>query len=204
MDKDIHYHCPLISLPSRINYDIYDLSFKGSYLQPTGKFKSPKCLKESRKLKIGVVWKVSATAILNQHRNMDFEQFLSMINAFPQFDFYSLQKGCARADILNSKASNFYDLSPWINDFNDTAHLIEQMDVVITVDTAVAHLAGALNKTCLVMIPTNHDWRWFVGSDKTMWYDAMKLYRQKEPGNWSDIIKQVINYLHELNNSNTG
>lgn len=84
------------------------------------------------------------------------------------------------------------DCTSQIRDFGDTAALISQLDMVITVDTAVAHLAGALGKPTWVMLPYAPDWRWLSGRDDSPWYPTMRLFRQTETGAWRDVVKRVV------------
>ena len=87
------------------------------------------------------------------------------------------------------------DYTDHIRDFGDSAALITQMDLVITVDTAVAHLAGALGKPTWVLLPHAPDWRWMLERDDSPWYPKMRLFRQYRPGFWVEVIKRVTDAL---------
>jgi len=76
--------------------------------------------------------------------------------------------------------------------FGDTAHALMGMDLVITVDTALAHLAGALGLATLLLVPWFPDWRWLLGRNDSPWYPTLRLYRQPEPGAWEPVIRQVL------------
>ena len=93
----------------------------------------------------------------------------------------------------NSKARRLkpHDLTEQIHDFADTAALIEQLDLVITVDTSVAHLAGALGKPVWVLLPANYDWRWMLDRDDSPWYPTMRLFKQTLLGDWSTVVAAV-------------
>jgi ADP-heptose:LPS heptosyltransferase len=82
-----------------------------------------------------------------------------------------------------------------LKDFSDTAALIELMDLVITIDTSVAHLAGAMGKPVWILLHYNRDWRWLLDRDDSPWYPTAKLFRQQEIGNWAGVIDQVKNEL---------
>ena len=82
-----------------------------------------------------------------------------------------------------------------LRDFSDTAALLDQMDLVIAVDTSVAHLAGAMGKSVWILLPFNPDWRWLLDRDDSPWYPSARLFRQQEIGNWADVIDQVKNEL---------
>ena len=94
------------------------------------------------------------------------------------------------------------DLTGQIDDFADTAALIEQLDLVITIDTAVAHLAGAIGKELYLMIPFAPDWRWLLERNYSPWYPSTLIFRQKQPGDWSDVITRVKSALETFSRSN--
>jgi ADP-heptose:LPS heptosyltransferase len=112
--------------------------------------------------------------------------------------FYSLQKGPAAAQIEASEPSlKVIDFAAMLTDFADTAALIANLDLVITVDTAIAHLAGALGKPVWVLLPFVPDWRWLLNRDDSPWYPTMRLFRQKASGQWNEVISQVAESLAE-------
>ncbi|NJM28085.1 MAG: glycosyltransferase family 9 protein [Pseudanabaena sp. RU_4_16] len=100
--------------------------------------------------------------------------------------FYSLQTEIAPTDqeLFDTLIWQIVDLRDRLNDFADTAAIIAQMDLVITVDTAVAHLAGSLGKPVWVMLPFAADWRWMLGREDSPWYPTMRLFRQRQNGDW--------------------
>ena len=83
------------------------------------------------------------------------------------------------------------DLSPLLTDYAETAALVANLDLVLTVDTSVAHVAGALGVPCWVMLPFAPDWRWMLGRDDTPWYASLRLFRQPKPGDWDGVIDAV-------------
>jgi ADP-heptose:LPS heptosyltransferase len=84
-----------------------------------------------------------------------------------------------------------YDAAAHIRDWGDTAALIEALDLVVTVDTAVAHLAGALGRPVWVLVPFAPDWRWLLGRSDSPWYPTLRLFRQPEPGDWTSVLQAV-------------
>jgi ADP-heptose:LPS heptosyltransferase len=107
----------------------------------------------------------------------------------------SLQKGAGEAEAAQPPAGlSLIDLGSRIGDFADAAAIVACLDLVICVDTAIAHLAGALGKPCWVLLPHyKTDWRWLTGRTDSPWYpDAMRLFRQAETGNWDDVIAEVV------------
>jgi len=103
-----------------------------------------------------------------------------------------LQKGPAAAE-AKALASDldFVNLGPELDDFSDTAAVISQLDLVLCVDTAVAHLAGALGKPVWLMLPEPADWRWFEGREDSPWYPTMRLFRQQRRGDWDEVVTRV-------------
>ena len=89
------------------------------------------------------------------------------------------------------------NLGPRLNDFADTAAIVDQLDLVITVDTAVAHLAGALGKKVWVVMPFAADWRWLLKTEASPWYPTMRLFRQPRPGAWEAVFTDVRKALRE-------
>ena len=90
------------------------------------------------------------------------------------------------------------DLAPMLGDFTDTAHTVMNLDLVIAVDTAVAHLAGALGRPVWVLLPFDPDWRWLLDRSDSPWYPTMRLFRQPAPGRWDEVIARVVESLNSL------
>jgi hypothetical protein len=112
--------------------------------------------------------------------------------------FFSLQKGLAAEQLATLRANpDIVDLGPELEDFGDTAAVISQLDLVICIDTAVAHLAGALGKPVWVMLPQPADWRWLEEREDSPWYPTMRLFRQIRRGDWSDVVERVKVALQE-------
>ena len=106
--------------------------------------------------------------------------------------FFSLQMGCgAEQAMIPPSGMNLIDLTSLIHDFADTAALIEHLDVVISIDTAVAHLAGALGKPVWLMLPFAADWRWLLKRCDSPWYPSMRIFRQEKPCEWNPVIRRI-------------
>jgi ADP-heptose:LPS heptosyltransferase len=110
--------------------------------------------------------------------------------------FFSLQLGPAAAELADFPET-VIDLGPEIEDMADTAALIANLDLVIAVDTAVAHLAGALAKPVWVLLPFSPDWRWFLNREDSPWYPAMRLFRQRILQDWKEVLERVTVALKE-------
>lgn len=152
------------------------------------------------KKRIGIVWACNPIDILGQLRSCPFPQLASLF-ALPETQWFSLQKGPAVVDIQNSTAaqSQVIDLTPHLDDFADTAALIDQLDLVISIDTSVAHLAGALGKPVWLLLPYANEWRWLLRRSDSPWYPTFRLFRQPLPGDWNAILEQVKQELAHIN-----
>lgn len=156
------------------------------------------CL-NNKLLNVGIVWagsKRKNDIVDGRSRSLDlFQEILTV----PNSKIYSLQIGDELHQIENYR-DHIIDLSPYIEDFYDTAAIIQNLDIVVTVDTSVAHLAAALGKRVFVLIPFEYDWRWGKRDNVTTdWYpNVMTLFRQKKPFEWEETFKRVANELHSL------
>jgi tetratricopeptide (TPR) repeat protein len=139
--------------------------------------------------RVGIVWAGSPTFANDRFRSMPLAA-LDTLAGVPDVAWFSLQKGAARVQ-LEGSALKPHDLTDHVEDFADTAALVEQLDLVITVDTSVAHLAGAFGKPVWVLLPANHDWRWMLDRDDSPWYPTMRLFRQTTLGDWAPVVESV-------------
>jgi len=115
----------------------------------------------------------------------------------------SLQKDVRSDDAAVLKERNdVLHFGDELKDFSDTAALILQLDLVISVDTSVAHLAGALGEPVWILLPHNPDWRWLLDRDDSPWYPSARLFRQQQIGNWAGVIDQVKNELRSVRSFN--
>ena len=138
-------------------------------------------------LKVGVAWAGGRATASDGQRSIPPERLATLLAA-PGVRWFSLQKDeLAPAGVI--------DLMADAGDFADTAALIEGLDLVITVDTAVAHLAGALGKPVWLLDRFDPDWRWLTGRRDSPWYPTMMIYRQPKPGDWTHVIEAVLEHL---------
>ena len=149
-----------------------------------------------KRLRVGVCWSGRPDSWINRHKGMPFEVALALIERNPGYEWHNLQAECTAQQTEILKATGVQCWSGEIRNFGDTAGLIHHLDVVISVDTAVAHLAGALGRP--VWIPLNWygtDWRWGLGQDSTAWYPSARLFRQPSLGDWSSVMDRIHQYL---------
>lgn len=154
-----------------------------------------------RQLRIGLAWKGNPRFENDADRSLASLDLLAPLGEVAGACFFSLQKGAGEDEAGRpGQLPAITDLSSCIGAFDDTAALIMHLDLVIAVDTAVAHLAGALGKPCWVLLPDYMtDWRWLTERDDSPWYpQTMRLFRQKEAGNWTSVIADVSAALKDL------
>jgi tetratricopeptide (TPR) repeat protein len=152
----------------------------------------------ARSFRVGIVWSGSATNPAGQYRSMHVEQMLPLLQ-LNTIQIFSLQKGEPGRELAQlAGSSSVIDWSDDLKDFSDTAALIQLLDLVISIDTGVAHLAGALGKQCWTMVPNVPDWRWQADGIETPWYPTMRLYHQQRSGDWATVIQRVVDDLHAM------
>ncbi len=193
----IDYHCPLGSLPFEFQTNLATIPIRNAYLRSLGD--RSEHWKElmgvpGTKPRVGVVWSGGT-----QHKN-DRNRSIPLKTMTPLFDdsshFYSLQKEIRKEDSSTfARLSGITNLAPYLHDFLDTAAAISNLDLVISADTSVAHLAGALGKRVWILVPYNPDFRWLVGRTDSPWYPSARLFRQPALGDWESVIEAVRNAL---------
>lgn len=147
---------------------------------------------------VGLVWKGNPLFENDADRSLPSLATLAPLGEVAGIRFVSLQKGCGENEVADFPALISSALGPQLGDFADTAAVLAHLDLVITVDTAVAHLAGALGRPCWVLLPDYRtDWRWLAGRDDSPWYPGvMRLFRQAADGDWAPVVARVKTALH--------
>jgi len=190
------YYAPLLSLPGILNTSLKTIPANIPYLFADDHFISP-IVTQPKVFKIGIVWAGNPAQKDDKKRSIDFSCF-SAITHIPNTKFYSLQFGERRGDLSQYNFSNnIIDLSQSINDYADTAAIIKQLDLIITVCTSIAHLAGAMGKPVWVLLSSSAYWLWLLERDDSPWYPTMRLFRQKERGNWVTVFNEVRQALEQ-------
>ena len=191
------YDCwlPMMSLPYMFKTRLDNIPAAVPYLHIAPKLikEAAACLIPGHKKKIGLVWSGNPNHKNDRNRSISLD-YLTPLLGFDQFDFYVLQ-----IDIRQDDRATYDLLTPGRlkprpvdqTDFTATAALIMNMDLVISVDTAVAHLAGALGKPLWLLLPANPDWRWLLDREDSPWYPSARLFRQHLRGDWAGVIQRV-------------
>ncbi|MFO1337330.1 MAG: tetratricopeptide repeat protein [Burkholderiaceae bacterium] len=140
-----------------------------------------------RELAVGWVWAGNPNHGNDHHRSPHFAAFADWLR-LPKLRWFALQKGAGQRELDGiALPSHFVNLDDEIRDFDDTAAAIAELDLVITCDTSVAHLAGALGKPVFVTLPFQRDWRWGLDDARSAWYPGAHLFRQSRPGDWAPV-----------------
>ncbi len=187
------FHCPLMSLPLALGTELATIPAPPSYLAADTKqvARWQAALGTRDRPRIGLAWSGNA-AYLDDRRRSIALQSLAPLHS-PDWQLISLQKELRREDRqVLAQRPDILPLGEKLGDFGDTAAVIAQLDLVIAVDTAVAHLAGALGKPFWVLLPFAPDWRWLLGRDDSPWYPTARLFRQSSPGDWDGVIARVV------------
>lgn len=198
------FHVPMLSLPLVFQTTLSTIPHPGFYLTAS----LTRCQSwrswlagDGPRLKVGLVWAGRATHSRDRMRSIPLRRWLPILEV-RDVDFVSLQiddrgKQIGRLPGLH----RILDPSARIAGFADTAALVSQLDLVIAVDTAVAHLAGALGRPVWVLLPFAPDWRWLLGRQDSPWYPTMRLFRQPGFGDWPGVLQRVTQELHRFSNA---
>jgi hypothetical protein len=186
------YHVPLLNLPRFLRTNFDNIPAEIPYLQPPPGIMTPTIHRpHGTKLAVGIVWAGKPSHNNDKNRSTTLERFLCLAD-LPGVALYSLQKGLRTADIQTLGAQALVtDIGSRLSDFAETALLLAQLDLIVAVDTAVVHLAGALGIPTFVVVPYTPDWRWLRGRDDTPWYPTLRLFRQPQPREWDSVFDRV-------------
>ncbi|MBA4329718.1 MAG: glycosyltransferase [Polaromonas sp.] len=194
------FYCPLLSLPLAFGTRLDSIPSAGSaYLSaPADRLAHWQArLGEKTRPRVGLVWSGNAAHTNDQNRSFPLAGLVDRLP--PGVDFISLQKEIRPADQETlAQHPQILRLDEEIRDFSDTAALCALVDVVLSVDTSVAHLAGALGRPVWIALPFNPDWRWLLDRRDSPWYPSATLYRQSSPGRWDDVMTRLGRDLARL------
>ena len=186
-------HAPLLSLPRILHTVLETIPAEVPYLFPDAGL-AERWRKELGPIagsKIGIVWRGNPKHQNDLARSIPLSRFASLLS-LPGVRFFSLQKGPGVEQLQDLDGQcHVTELGSRLDDFLDTAAVLVNLDLLITCDTAVAHLAGALGVPAWVALPLVPDWRWLLDRDDSPWYPTMRLFRQKRPGDWPGVMEQI-------------
>jgi len=196
---DADYHLPLLSLPRFLMPDNASLPRSYPYLLPPAeRLRNWSALLDTatRTRKAGLVW--AGKQQPDPARSIPVRQLAPLANV-SDITWYSLQLPAGSKTASDQPDLPLTDLTAHINDFADTAALISHLDLVISIDTATVHLAGALGVPVWLLLPTPCDWRWMTDHSDSPWYPTMRLFRQERPREWQPVIAAVADQLNRQN-----
>lgn len=184
-------HCPLLSLPMAFRTDL-------ASIPPPAIVRAPEAQVEAWKprlgadpgLRVGLVWSGSAGHVNDLNRSIPLADFSRILISDTVFCALQTELRDADRPVLQAHPEIRF-FGDELRDFTDTAALIESMDVVVTVDTSVAHLAGSMGKPVWILLPANPDWRWLIDREDSPWYPTARLFRQPVAGDWESVLDRV-------------
>ena len=194
-------HCPLLSLPFKFSTSIKNIPSPNKYLFPNkDRIVMWKKTFDNQFLNIGINWQASPNPDFDKGRSFKLKHFYD-ISSLDRIRLYSLQKvnglnqiNQMDKDFKLNTLNNFDEEAPFI----DTAAIIENLDLVVTCDTSIAHLSGAIGKKTFLLLQKNCEWRWLHDINHSPWYDSVRIYRQPSQGDWKSVFKNVKNDIIKL------
>jgi len=199
---EFDFHCPLMSLPLAFKTEVDSIPSPQAYLcsdaLKTAHWK--RVLGTKTKARVGLVWSGSTTHKNDHRRSMMLADLLDYLP--DSFEYFSLQKELRDADQDTiATCSKIRHFGPEIGAFSDTAALCQEMDLVITVDTSVAHLSGALGRPTWIMVGHAPDWRWMLNRNDSPWYGSARVHRQSSEMTWTVVLEKIRHDLLKLADS---
>nr|WP_255428136.1 tetratricopeptide repeat protein [Ramlibacter cellulosilyticus] len=194
----IDFHCPLMSVPAVLGCTLENLPAQVPYLfAEEGKVQAWRARLGTDRLNVGIAWSGNARHVNDHNRSMALATFRSL--QAQGCRFVTVQPELREADRAELAAwAEAVDHGRELRNFADTAALVQALDLVITVDTSIAHLAGALGKPVWILLPWVPDWRWMLERSDSPWYPSARLHRQPAAGEWGPVLAQVHRDLAQL------
>lgn len=193
------FWAPLMSVPSCVGTELNTIPAEVPYVfadaAKVERWRERVNQAAGTRRKIGLVWAGSPTFGNDRYRSMQFAD-LAPLGQLDGIAWFSLQKGPAQAQLADAPTDfQPFDFTGELTDFTETAALVMNLDMVIAVDTGVAHLCGALGKPVWVLLPANSDWRWLENRSDSPWYPTARLFRQAVLGDWAPLVASVVRTL---------
>lgn len=193
--SDFDFHCPLMSLPLAMkNFSEADFPTKTPYVyaphRPTIGSPGP-----GTRPRVGLVWRGNPEHVNDENRSMNWNDLRPLlVNEAAMFVNLQLPLNTEETRFFESNSNAWNPMSA-VKNYGDTAAIVAELDLVISVDTSVAHLAGAMGKPVWILLPFSPDWRWQLNRNDSIWYPTAQLFRQQNPGDWTPVISQIAESL---------
>ena len=195
---EFDYWTPIMSIPGVIGTTVENLANVQYYLTANSQLQKEwqTRLGHKTRLRVGFCWSGRRDTWINRHKAMPFETMLELVRRNPGYEWVNLQCDCTTEEEAKLVAAGVRAYPGAIRSFADSAALLMHMDVVLSVDTAVAHLAGALGRPVWVMLSQYAlDWRWLLDRDSSPWYSTARLFRQPTMGDWTTVTDKIHKFL---------
>ncbi len=182
---DVDYYVSLMDLPRMLGgVDVFE-DIKIPYLKTLQK--SPIEF-DKKRFKIGFCWSGNSDHLNNKNRSIPYEYFERLIDKFDNIYFYSIQK-----DNLSElpKKGNLIDLKDVLDDFSITASIVKELDLILSIDSSLAHLSGALSQKAYLLLPRYREWRWLENAKSTRWYPSIKIINQESQNDWKKVFEKI-------------
>ena len=192
------YHVPLLNLPPLLGGGLEQIPDPDGYLAvPPGVGLPSLPMLDTDQFKVGIVWAGNPSHKNDRNRSVALASFLRLCE-IPRTAWFSLQVGASRDQLKSSGADALiHDLAPALASYAETAAVLTRLDLVISVDTSVVHLAGALGRPVWCLLPFAPDWRWQLWRGTSPWYRSMRMFRQPQPGAWDEAFMAIGRELRD-------
>lgn len=195
---DFDYWCPIMSLANVMHVQLETLPKPVTYINADKAMVETwrQTLGPKTRLRVGLAWSGRRDSWLNQHKGIPFEKILALVERNPQYEWINLQIDSTPEEEQSLDQRGVRLFPGAITGFHDTAALMTNLDVVLSVDTAVGHLGGAIGRPTWIMLPKFAlDWRWLLDRDDSPWYSTVRLFRQPDFEDWDSVLIKVHHYL---------
>jgi hypothetical protein len=195
---EFDYWVPIMSIPGILGVTVDNVPRIQSYLTASQELVQAwqKRLGSKTRMRVGFSWSGRKDSWIHQHKSVPFPVILDMIKTNPQYDWINLQVDASPEEEAQLSKVGVTRYPGTITSFADTAALMMHMDVVVSVDTAISHLAGALGRPTWIMLNQyGLDWRWLLHRDDSPWYTTARLFRQPARGDWTSVTKKISQFL---------
>ncbi len=201
--KTYDYYLPITSIGKILKINEQSFVWNKSYISANINAESnwSHYFKQITEKKIGITWRSNSNYKEDGKRAIPLEN-LECLFSISGIEYFSLQMEPTADEIEILRRNEIKDLSEDIKNFKDTAEIIEQLDLIISTDTAVPHLAGAMDKQVWLLLSNQPDWRWQLERSDSFWYPTVELFRQGETGNWKTVIDAILSRLSKMVETN--